>query len=156
MRKSAQTVIRPDAYYTIAAANGRVLEVADFNTENGASIRLWSYEGQPWQQWIFEEAAEGQYRIKNRFTGKVMDLAMSGVVIDLVGMRVDNGTQAQIWRDVFGENQLWSIQPVPDKLLQKDMPKPEPKKTAPKSTRTQTGTGRAKKTGGKGGRRAAK
>ena len=183
MKKSAQTVIREGACYTIAAANGRVLEVADFNTENGASIRLWSYEGQPWQQWIFEEAAEGQYRIKNRFTGKVMDLAMSGVVngtwvhqwekpadggkakirnvladkvIDLVGMRVDNGTQAQIWQDVFGENQLWSIQPVPDKLLQKDMPKPEPKKTAPKSTRTQTGTGRAKKTGGKGGRRAAK
>ncbi len=80
MKKSAQTVIREGACYTIAAANGRVLEVADFNTENGASIRLWSYEGQPWQQWIFEEAAEGQYRIKNRFTGKVMDLAMSGVV----------------------------------------------------------------------------
>ena len=78
MKKSAQTVIREGACYTIAAANGRVLEVADFNTENGASIRLWSYEGQPWQQWIFEEAAEGQYRIKNRFTGKVMDLAMSG------------------------------------------------------------------------------
>ena len=77
MRKSAQTVIRPDAYYTIAAANGRVLEVADFNTENGASVRLWSYEGQPWQQWSFEESAEGEYRIKNRFTGKVMDLAMS-------------------------------------------------------------------------------
>ena len=56
MRKSAQTVIRPDAYYTIAAANGRVLEVADFNTENGASVRLWSYEGQPWQQWQFVEA----------------------------------------------------------------------------------------------------
>ena len=205
MKKSAQTVIREGACYTIAAANGRVLEVADFNTENGASIRLWSYEGQPWQQWIFEEAAEGQYRIKNRFTGKVIDLALGGVVegtwlhqwgrtsglsqcwaleptrngqrweivpadggkakirnvladkvIDLVGMRVDNGTQAQIWQDVFGENQLWSIQPVPDKLLQKDMPKPEPKKTAPKSTRTQTGTGRAKKTGGKGGRRAAR
>ena len=85
MKKSAQTVIREGACYTIAAANGRVLEVADFNTENGASIRLWSYEGQPWQQWIFEEAAEGQYRIKNRFTGKVMDLAMSGVV---------NGTRA--------------------------------------------------------------
>ena len=49
MKKSAQTVIREGACYTIAAANGRVLEVADFNTENGASIRLWSYEGQPWQ-----------------------------------------------------------------------------------------------------------
>ena len=75
MRKSAQTVIRPDAYYTIAAANGRVLEVADFNTENGASVRLWSYEGQPWQQWQFVEAGDGEYRIRNRFTGKVMDLA---------------------------------------------------------------------------------
>ena len=48
MKKSAQTVIRPDACYTIAAANGRVLEVADFNTENGASVRLWSYtSGRP-------------------------------------------------------------------------------------------------------------
>ena len=165
MRKSAQTVIRPDAYYTIAAANGRVLEVADFNTENGASVRLWSYEGQPWQQWSFEESAEGEYRIKNRFTGKVMDLAMSGVsngtwvhqwsrtagagqrwqivdagggkvklrnvladkVIDLVGMRVDNGTQAQIWQDVFGENQLWRLDPVPERLLNKETPAPKPK-----------------------------
>ena len=74
MKKSAQTVLREDAYYTIAAAGGRVLEVADFNTENGAQVRLWSYEGQPWQQWAFEEAADGQYRIRNRFTGKVLDL----------------------------------------------------------------------------------
>ena len=26
MKKSAQTILRPDAFYTIAAANGRVLE----------------------------------------------------------------------------------------------------------------------------------
>jgi hypothetical protein len=180
MRKSAQTVIRPDAYYTIAAANGRVLEVADFNTENGASVRLWSYEGQPWQQWQFVEAGDGEYRIRNRFTGKVMDLAMSGVcngtwvhqwtqtagagqrwqiveagggkvklrnvladkVIDLVGMRVENGTQAQIWQDVFGENQLWKLDPVPERLLNKETPAPTPKaaprKAAAKPTRTQT------------------
>ena len=93
MKKSAQTVIRPDAYYTIAAANGRVLEVADFNTENGASVRLWSYEGQPWQQWQFVEAGEGEYRIKNRFTGKVMDLAMSGVC---------NGTWVHQWSQTAG------------------------------------------------------
>ena len=195
MKRCAQTVIREGAYYTIAAANGRVLEVADFNTENGACVRLWSYEGQPWQQWSFDVAADGQYRIRNRFTGKVMDLAMSGVangtwvhqwsqtsgagqrwelvdagggkvkirnvladkVIDLVGMRVDNGTQAQIWQDVFGENQLWRLEPVPAKLLDKDAPAPEPRRAPPKSTRTQTGKdSRAKKTAGKGARRAAK
>ena len=100
MRKSAQTVIRPDAYYTIAAANGRVLEVADFNTENGASVRLWSYEGQPWQQWQFVEAGDGEYRIRNRFTGKVMDLAMSGVC---------NGTWIHQWTQTAGAGQRWQI-----------------------------------------------
>lgn len=197
MKRSAQTIIRPDAYYTIAASNGRVLEVADFNTENGASVRLWSYEGQPWQQWQFEESGEGEYRIKNRFTGKVMDLALSGVtngtwvhqwsrtsgaaqrwqivesgggkvklrnvladkVLDLVGMRVENGTQAQIWQDVAGENQLWRLEPVPDRLLEKEVTPPvraakEPAKSvkAARGTRTQT----AKKTGGKSARRASK
>ena len=195
MKRSAQTVLQEGMFYTIAAANGRVLEVADFNTENGASVRLWSYEGQPWQQWSFEETADGQYRIRNRFTSKVMDLAMSGVVngtwvhqwsattgagqrwevvpagsgvklhnvladkvLDLVGLRMDNGTQAQIWQDVNGENQIWRLEPVPDKLLEKAPPLPKPRGAAkPKSTRTQTGKGtRAKKTGGKGSRRAAK
>lgn len=190
MKKTAQTVLQPGAYYTIAAANGRVLEVADYNTENGALIRLWSYEGQPWQQWSFEEAGEGEYRIRNRFTGKVMDLAMSGVVngtwvhqwaktsgsaqrwhideasvgikirnvladklLDLKDMRVDNGAQAQIWQDVAGDNQQWRLTPVPDRLLEKDMPKPEPKHAAPKTTRTQTGR-TSRTTAGKGGRRA--
>ena len=100
MKKSAQTVIRPEAFYTISAANGRVLEVADFNTENGASVQLWSYEGQPWQQWSFEEAGEGEYRIRNRFTGKVMDLAMSGVV---------NGTWVHQWSSTTGAGQRWQV-----------------------------------------------
>ena len=153
MRKSAQTVIRPDAYYTIAAANGRVLEVADFNTENGASVRLWSYEGQPWQQWSFEESAEGEYRIKNRFTGKVkLRNVLADKVIDLVGMRVDNGTQAQIWQDVFGENQLWRLDPVPERLLNKETPAPKPKEEPRRTTRTQT----EKKTSGKAARRTSK
>ena len=46
-------------------------------------------------------------------------------VIDLVGMRVDNGTQAQIWQDVFGENQLWKLDPVPARLLDKATTGPE-------------------------------
>ena len=101
MPRSAQTVIREGATYTIAAANGRVLEVADFNTENGAQVRLWSYEGQPWQQWVFEEAADGQYRIRNRFTGKVLDLAMGGVA---------NGTWVHQWQPTTGASQRWQVE----------------------------------------------
>ena len=74
-------------------------------------------------------------------------------VIDLVGMRVENGTQAQIWQDVFGENQLWKLDPVPERLLNKETPAPTPAAKKPaKTTRTQT----EKKNSGKAARRSSK
>ena len=35
-KKIAQTVITEDKFYTIAAANGKVVEVKDYTTEHGA------------------------------------------------------------------------------------------------------------------------
>ena len=71
-------------------------------------------------------------------------------------MRVENGTQAQIWQDVFGENQLWKLDPVPARLQHTETPAPTPKaaprKAAAKPTRTQT----EKKTSGKAARRTSK
>ena len=68
MKKTSQTIISADQFYTITAATGKVLEVADFNTENGAAIQLYANAGEPWQQWNFVRAGEGVYRIQNRFT----------------------------------------------------------------------------------------
>ena len=51
MAKASQVVILENEFYIIKAPNGKVLEVKDFNTENGAAIQLWSYAGHPWQQW---------------------------------------------------------------------------------------------------------
>ena len=65
-KKIAQTVITEDKFYTIAAANGKVVEVKDYNTENGAQIQLWDNANAEWQQWSFVRAGEGVYRIKNR------------------------------------------------------------------------------------------
>ena len=80
MAKASQVVIMEGEYYIIKAPNGKVLEVKDFNTENGAGIQLWSYAGHPWQQWQFVDAGEGRWRIQNRFTGKMIDLALGGVL----------------------------------------------------------------------------
>ena len=80
MAKASQVVILENEFYIIKAPNGKVLEVKDFNTENGAAIQLWSYAGHPWQQWQFVDAGGGRWRIQNRFTGKVIDLALGGVV----------------------------------------------------------------------------
>ena len=52
-------------FYLIKAPNGKVLEVKNFNTENGAAIQLWDYAGHPWQQWQFVDAGAGRWRIQN-------------------------------------------------------------------------------------------
>ena len=102
MAKAAQVVLLENEYYLIKAPNGKVLEVKNFNTENGAAIRLWDYAGHPWQQWKFVDAGDGRWRIENRFTGKMIDLALGG-------MNTANGAQAQIWNYVSGGNQEWNL-----------------------------------------------
>ena len=51
MAKTSQVVLMENEFYLIKAPNGKVLEVKNFNTENGAAIQLWDYAGHPWQQW---------------------------------------------------------------------------------------------------------
>ena len=87
-KKIAQTVITEGKYYTINAANGKVVEVADYNIENGAKIQLWDDANAEWQQWGFVAAGDGVYRVQNRFTGKMMGLDMGGV---------SDGTRVHQW-----------------------------------------------------------
>lgn len=102
MKKTSQVILHEGEFYIIAAPNGKVLEVADYNTENGAAIQLWDYAGQPWQQWQFVEAGDNEYRIQNRFTGKMIDLAFGGVV---------EGTWLHQWSRTSGASQRWQLEP---------------------------------------------
>ena len=77
-KKVSQTVLTDGKFYTISAANGKVVEVADYNIDNGAKIQLWDNVNAEWQQWNFVAAGDGVYRIQNRFTGKMLDLDCGG------------------------------------------------------------------------------
>ena len=103
MAKASQVVLLENEFYIIKAPNGKVLEVKDFNTENGAAIQLWSYAGHPWQQWQFVDAGGGRWRICNRFTGKMIDLALGGVV---------EGTWLHQWSRTNGWSQCWTLEPT--------------------------------------------
>lgn len=103
MAKASQVVLSENEFYLIKAPNGKVLEVKNFNTENGAAIRLWDYAGHPWQQWKFVDAGEGRWRIQNRFTGKMIDLALGGVV---------EGTWLHQWGRTSGMSQCWALEPT--------------------------------------------
>ena len=102
-KKIAQTVLTEGKFYTISAANGKVVEVADYNIDNGAKIQLMDNANFEWQQWNFVAAGDGVYRIQNRFTGKMMDLALGGVV---------EGTWLHQWGRTSGLSQCWALEPT--------------------------------------------
>lgn len=104
MKTVAQTVIEADRFYTIAAKGGSVIQAVEKAT-NGGDIRLGKYEHKPEQEWAFVREGDGVYRIRNRASGKLIDLMMTGTA---------NGTWLHLWEDVGGTSQMWELCPTPE------------------------------------------
>mgnify|MGYP000503296651 CR=1 FL=1 len=107
MKTVAQTVIEADRFYTIAAKGGSVIQAVEKAT-NGGDIRLGKYEHKPEQEWAFVREGDGVYRIRNRASGKLIDLMMTGTA---------NGTWLHLWEDVGGTSQMWAVEPTPSALF---------------------------------------
>ncbi|MEE0286284.1 MAG: RICIN domain-containing protein [Faecalibacterium prausnitzii] len=103
MKTVAQTVIEADRFYTIAARTGSVIE-AVASTKNEETVRLGKYDHKPEQEWAFIRVGDGVYRIRNRASGKLLDLMMTGTA---------NGTWLHLWEDVGGTSQMWTVEPTP-------------------------------------------
>ena len=103
MKSVAQTVIEADRFYTIAAKTGSVIQAVE-NAKDGGSIRLGKYGHTPEQEWAFVREGDGVYRIRNRASGKLIDLMMTGTA---------NGTWLHLWEDVGGTSQMWKVEPTP-------------------------------------------
>ena len=103
MKTVAQTVIGSDHFYTIVAKTGSVIQAVE-GAANGGDIRLGKYEHKPEQEWAFVREGDGVYRIRNRASGKLIDLMMTGTA---------NGTWLHLWEDVGGTSQMWAVEPTP-------------------------------------------
>ena len=101
MKTVAQTVIEADHFYTIAAHTGNVIQAVE-GTKEAGTVRLGKYEHKPEQEWSFIRVGDGVYRIRNRASGKLLDLTMTGTA---------NGTWLHLWEDVGGTSQMWTVQP---------------------------------------------
>ena len=104
MKTVAQTVIEADHFYTIAAHTGNVIQAVE-GTKEAGTVRLGKYEHKPEQEWSFIRVGDGVYRIRNRASGKLIDLMMTGTA---------NGTWLHLWEDVGGTSQMWTVQPTPE------------------------------------------
>ena len=103
MKTVAQTVIEADRFYTIAAHTGNVIQAVEAS-KDGGTVRLGKYDHKPEQEWSFVRVGEGVYRIRNRASGKLLDLTMTGTA---------NGTWLHLWEDVGGTSQMWTVEPTP-------------------------------------------
>ena len=77
MKTVAQTVIGADHFYTIAAHTGNVIQAVE-GVKGAGTVRLGKYEHKPEQEWSFIRVGDGVYRIRNRASGKLLDLTMTG------------------------------------------------------------------------------
>ena len=103
MKSVAQTVIEADRFYTIAAHTGNVIQAVE-GSKDGGTVRLGKYDHKPEQEWSFVREGDGVYRIRNRASGKLLDLTMTGTA---------NGTWLHLWEDVGGTSQMWKVEPTP-------------------------------------------
>ncbi|MFC4532122.1 RICIN domain-containing protein [Sphaerisporangium dianthi] len=65
----------PDTFYQINVRHsGKAMDVQQPNTSNGARVGQYTYGGNAWQQWRFQDAGSGYWRIISRLSGKCLDV----------------------------------------------------------------------------------
>ena len=89
-------------YYKIAnKLSGKVLDVTNLSTSDGALIQQWDWWGGDNQQWQLVPVDSTYYRIVSKLSGKVLDVQ---------NVSTSNGALIQQWDWLGGANQQW--QPV--------------------------------------------
>nr|WP_026207954.1 RICIN domain-containing protein [Catelliglobosispora koreensis] len=92
----AQAVtINPSAWYVIVSRHsGKVVDLYNLSTADGAPIVQWARNNGNQQQWQFVDAGSGYYKLKSRHSGKVLELPNAQDGTQLV-QNADNGTTRQ-------------------------------------------------------------
>jgi hypothetical protein len=88
-----------------AQHSGKVLDVVNSSTANGARIQQWGYVGGRNQQWVLQWVGGDYYRI--RVNGTPYDK-----VLDVEGVSTANGAEIQLYDWLGGDNQMWRFEPL--------------------------------------------
>lgn len=98
-------IISGKTYVITSKNSGKVMEVANFGTQNGDKIQQWDYGNGASQQWIIEQVEGKYYKIISKNSSKV---------IDVKEMSTENGATIHQWDYVNGDNQLWYFEKTDD------------------------------------------
>jgi endo-1,4-beta-xylanase len=93
-----------NAWYVLVNRNsGKVIDVYNLVTTDGARITQWSRNNGNQQQWQFVDSGSGYYRLKSRLSGKVLDV---------YNWSTADGTAIVQWTDNNAANQQFSVQDI--------------------------------------------
>ncbi|MFG1885752.1 RICIN domain-containing protein [Micromonospora sp. NPDC049102] len=77
--------------------SGKAMDVQSPNTDNGARVGQYTYGGNAWQQWQFQDAGSGYWRIISRNSGKCLDVTSASTAdgAELIQYTCGSGTNQQ-------------------------------------------------------------
>ena len=96
-------VVDGTVYSMTALHSGRVADVQNPNTSDGANIGQWDWNGNNWQKWRAEELGGGLVRLVSVNSGKVMEVGAYSTV---------DGGNVQQWTWVNHNWQQWFLQGI--------------------------------------------
>ncbi|MGJ6965922.1 RICIN domain-containing protein, partial [Streptosporangium sp. G11] len=87
----------PPTYRINARHSGKAMDVQQPNTDNGARVGQYTYGGNAWQQWRFEDVGGGYWRIFSRHSGKCLDVTSASTAdgAELIQYTCGAGTNQQ-------------------------------------------------------------
>ena len=88
------------AYRVINRNSGKVLDVANQSTANGANVQQWTWNNGANQQWNVTSLGNGQYSIAGVQSGKYLDVNAASTA---------DGANVQIWQNTGGNNQKFTF-----------------------------------------------
>jgi hypothetical protein len=85
-------------FYRITVRHsGKAMDVQQPNTDNSARVGQYTYSGNAWQQWQFQDAGSGYWRVVSRHSGKCLDVlgASTADGAELIQYTCGTGTNQQ-------------------------------------------------------------
>ena len=83
----------------VGQESGKCVDVQQPNTQPGANVDLWTCNGNPWQNWQFNDLHNGFFTVVSQ---------NSGLCLDVTGASKSNGANVEQWTCNGGTNQAWS------------------------------------------------
>lgn len=90
-------------YRLVNRHSGKVVDVQNVNTSNGALVGQWAWNGNAWQQWQFVDRGDGYHVLISRNSSKCLDVS---------GASTGDGAVVIQWTCTADANQQWEMVPA--------------------------------------------